>query len=249
MISPNTHDTGRKALKNSVHVWHIVPESVRDRSTLQRCRNILDDREQRQLERFVSPVDNHRYLVSHAMVRNLLSRYAGIAPKDWLFSRNRHGRPEIVNSDVHGLRFNLTHTGGLAACIVTLDDDCGIDAERITARKRLPGVARRMFSSREFEQLKQRNGDEFLDYFYSRWTLREAYVKALGIGISFPTRHLRFEGDSDQIIFIPDTQTDVRPENWHFQLLRPGDEHVVAVALRRTANDNKRIISRPFTFR
>ena len=235
-------------LSSEAHVWMISPESVRDPAILQYCRDTLSQDERDRVDRFFRPEDSHSYLISHAMVRSVLSRYADITPGDWKFSEGIHGRPEIDSDQQTSLRFNLTHTNGLAACIVTCDDPCGIDAEQVNARNNPIGVAERMFSAKELEQLKQYEGDAFLEYFYERWTLREAYVKARGIGISFPTHQLCFDIMQDNVTVEFDSDIDDREEDWNFRLIRPDSGHIVALALHDCTGIKKQVRINHFSF-
>lgn len=236
-------------LEQEHHVWFIVPESIQNTTTLESYLAILSEEEQSHYRRFHFATDRQRYLVSHAMVRHVLSRYAAIAPGDWHFERTRHGRPEIANSGIPALRFNLTHTHGLAACIVTLTEPCGIDAEQLDQRHNLLGVAKRMFSPLEYEQLSHLDGRTFLDDFYTRWTLREAYVKARGIGISFPTRKLMFDIHADnEIGFMRQADIDDDRQGWRFTILRPLPDHVAAVAVGNTTQTEKNLVTRFFEF-
>lgn len=245
-ILPAEEKTG--VLTSEAHVWMISPESVRDPGLLQYCRDILCQGERDRADRFFRAADSHSYLVSHAMVRSVLSRYADIAPCDWKFGQGAHGRPEIESARQTHLRFNLTHTNGLAACIVTCDDQCGIDAEQVNARNNPIGVAERMFSATELEQLKECEGDAFLEYFYERWTLREAYVKARGIGISFPTRQLCFHVAQDNISVEFNSEIDDRGGDWDFRLIRPDSGHIVAMALHDSTGVKKRVRINSFSF-
>ncbi len=237
-----------KTLHDEAHVWLIEPESVIDATTLQRCHDMLDAHEREKLGRFLRDSDRHHYLVSHALVRSVLSRYADTAPRDWRFSHGPHGRPEVISEQCPDLRFNLTHTAGLAACIVTLDDSCGIDAEQLHERGNPLGVAQRMFSETEVEQLKQREGRDFLEFFYARWTLREAYVKALGIGISFPTREMYFDVAGEKVTVKFNTTIDDSNDDWQFRLIRHNSTHIIALALHDSAGADKRIRVQHFDF-
>jgi 4'-phosphopantetheinyl transferase len=232
-------------LHREIHVWFAHPEHATNSARLDQYRSILSTQETTRYRRFHFPADRHRYLVSHALVRETLSKYIDIPPADWCFSHGEHGRPEIANPATPALRFNLTHTAGLAACVVTLSDDCGIDAEQIAERHNPVGVAKRMFSEAETRELEQLEGQTYLEYFFTGWTLREAYVKALGIGISFPTRKLTFTVNKDNIVevsFHPDIE-DQR-DNWHFELLKPTAEHIAAIAIRRNGEVDKKIVTR-----
>ena len=234
-----------RILSHQAHVWFVQPESIRDTAVLQYAREVLDTGERKQLERFIRREDAHRYLVSHLLVRRTLSKYLDIAPSEWVFTRAAHGRPEIANPNLPALRFNLTHTHGLSACIVTLSADCGVDAEFINANRHSTGIAGRMFSQTEVDRLQQLEGRDQVDYFFTLWTLREAYVKARGLGISFPMRKLTFTVENDRSIrvsFHPELAD--RSEDWQFQLLRPTPQHITAVAIRCDNTAEKKLISR-----
>jgi 4'-phosphopantetheinyl transferase len=232
------------ALNNEAHVWFVVPESIQDPALLSRFETLLGDEELHSYRRFRFRRHAHRHLVSHALLRDVLSRYVDKPPADWVFSSGPHGRPELAGPGDPMLRFNLTHTAGLAACIVTLQRDCGIDAEPIVRRRAVGGVARRMFSQRECARLDALPDDSRLVYFFQRWTLREAYGKARGVGLSFPTRKLAFDtADSCAVeaAFEPEIADDA--SRWQFELLNLSDQHVTAVAIGRARERSLKIVT------
>lgn len=239
--------TPLECLEREIHVWFVIPEAIQDEMELEACQSVLSASELARYKRFYFPEDRHSYLVSHALVRNVLSEYLNISPAEWIFYRTGHGRPEIANPGIPVLRFNLTHTAGLAACVVTLSDQCGIDAERIATRHDPLGVARRMFSEAEYKQMRQLAGRKQLEYFFIRWTLREAYVKARGIGISFPTRKLHFDIDPAGLVSVK-FQLELKEQTarWHFNVLTPTPQHIGAIAIRRAGNLHKQVVVREF---
>lgn len=234
-------------MHQEAHVWLVVPESVQDPDQLEQFRSILSDDELARYRRFHFPEDRQRFLVSHAMVRQVLSGYASLAPEEWRFTRAQHGRPEIANPDTTGLRFNLSHTRGLAACVVTRDCACGIDTEQLDTRHHLAGIARRMFSSEEYRQLETLTGTALAEAFFTGWTLREAFVKARGIGISYPTRKLHFDVKNDRAIRVRfEAELNEDPARWQFSLLKPAATHVAAVALHTEPACEYRVVQRWF---
>lgn len=230
-------------LRNEAHVWIVRPESISNGRILDACIDLLSEHERERYRRFRFAEDRHRYLVSHALVRNVLSKYADIQPDEWVFSQSNHGRPEVANMGLSTIRFNLSHTRGLVACIVTSSCDCGIDVERVHVRHDPIGVAKRMFSTAEFEHMQQLKGREQLEYFFTRWTLREAYTKARGIGITFPTHKLNFKIKSTGEVNI-EFQADVQDNNedWQLDILPLTEEHITASAIRRHDHNDKKII-------
>jgi len=230
-------------LQREVHVWLAHPDHATNPARLDQYCDILSTQETARYRRFHFPTDRHHYLIAHTLLRHALSKYADIAPADWTFSYGKHGRPEISNPDVTALRFNLTHTSGLVGCVVTLDNDCGIDAEHIGNRHNPIGVAERMFSASECLEMQQLKDATQLDYFFTRWTLREAYVKARGIGISFPTRKLHFRVDDEANIEVRfEAGLQECEHDWRFHLLRPTPEHIAAIALHTGNQPEKKLL-------
>lgn len=236
-------------LIQQTHVWYLDPDARTDGGHVDTLLRLLSEQEQAQYQRFHFPEHAHCYLVAHAMVRCALSRYTDISPAELAFSHARHGKPALANPGLQALKFNLTHTAGLAACVITLVDECGIDAEKISVRHDPVAVAARMFSRAEHAELIQLQGLAQLEYFYRRWTLREAFVKARGIGLSFPTCKLRFRIRHEADIDIEfDESIDDDKENWRINLWRPGTEHIAAIAVARQSGVEKELIVRRFKF-
>ncbi len=201
---------------------------------------MLSSEEKARFERFALPQDAHRYLQAHALLRTTLSRYHDIPPSEWCFRLTPLGRPEIANGGGPPLRFNLTHTEGLVGCVVSLKSDCGIDAERVCERAYVMKIAQRMFNTRDHREMLQLTGESLLRRFYSEWTLREAFVKAKGVGLRYPTRKIAFSTpDNGSVQAKFDHTVSDRAAEWHFRLLRPTPGHIAAIALRQSHAEPK----------
>jgi len=245
----NIHEAGQpllQQLKNEVHVWLATPEAITDPERLAYYVAMLSPEERARHRRFHFEKDCHSFLVSHALVRKVLSTYVDVGPADWQFSAGRHGRPEIAGpAGVPALRFNLTHTAGLTGCLVTLDADCGIDAELITRRGSLQAIAEKMFAATELVTLTKLDGRAFREQFFIFWTLREAYCKALGVGLGFSKKDYAFEAGSDDRVRIRfDSQAGESDGDWQFTILRPGVDHMVAVAVRSEGLSRRDVVHR-----
>ena len=245
----NIHEDGLpllKQLENETHVWFSTPEAVTDPGQLAGYLSILSPQERERYQRFHFEKDRHSFLVSHALVRKVLSTYVDVAPADWQFSAGRHGRPEIAGpAGVPALRFNLTHTAGLTGCLVTLGADGGIDAELLTRRGNLQAIAEKMFADAELVALNKLDGRAFLEQFFIFWTLREAYCKALGVGIGLSKKDYAFEAGSDDRVRIRfDSQAGESGGDWQFTILRPGADHLVAVAVRSEGLPGREVVHR-----
>jgi 4'-phosphopantetheinyl transferase len=245
MRTPHFDNSGLlQQLQREVHVWLTRPGDVTDPDQLQEYQSLLSADEKERYGRFHFDRDRHHYLVAHALLRKALSAYADVNPSVWQFSQNQHGRPEISGPDIApSLRFNLTHTNGLVACVVTRDLDCGIDVEKRAVRGNLMGIAEKMFAASEQQDLMSLDGQEFLERFFTYWTLREAYCKALGVGIAGSKKNYCFvEEGSERWGIRFDALSNEEGAHWQFVLTRPTTEHLLAVAVRAAGKADKSII-------
>ena len=231
-------------LQQEVHVWLARPDDVTDADKLQQYQSLLSVGERERYRRFHFDRDRHHYLVAHALLRTVLSAYVDIDPSYWQFSSNQHGRPEISAPDIAPpLRFNLTHTTGLVACVVTLELDCGIDVEQVSRRRNLAGIAEKMFAAGEQQALMGLDVEAYVERFFCYWTLREAYCKALGVGIANAGKDYCFvEQDSGQWEIRFDTLSNDASRHWQLATMRPTDEHVMALAIRTAGMTDRSII-------
>lgn len=239
-------------LENQVHVWFCYPDEVTDAVKLDGYRSILSVEENQRQQRFYSAEDQHSYLVSHALVRKVLSMYCDVMPERWLFTFNQHGKPEVSAEIVAALdcppiKFNLSHTSGLTACVVSLNDECGVDVENIQRKNKLLSIAERMFAEPELVTLRDISDAEMRNKFFDYWTLREAYVKALGSGLKGSSKQFYFNinphDGAERVAEICFTDKDIRANNsWQFSLLKPSTEHIIAVALQSNDSIVKKIV-------
>ena len=116
--------------KNDIHLYVSDPHRVRGTRVLTRYRDMLTEEEKKKRARYLFEKDRHRYLVTRAMIRSLLSRYGECEPREWRFSTNEWDKPEIcTHQNPHGLRFNISHTDAMICCVFTPELDIGVDVE------------------------------------------------------------------------------------------------------------------------
>ncbi len=239
-------------LEAEAHVWLARPGDITGPEPLDSYVQLLSADEQERHKRFHFDIHRKLYLVSHALVRTTLSRYADVAAGDWIFSEGEFGRPEVSTAcDAPPLRFNLSHTEGLAACIVCLDSDCGVDVERLNRVKDLAGVAKRVLTPPELEDLLGRSGDSLEGRFVDYWTLKEAYMKARGKGFQLPPRTFTIRlADCDEpraSLEFPEGFDD-EADNWQMELSAlpqwDNPSYRLGVAVRRNRAEDRRVVVR-----
>ena len=231
-------------LKNHAHIWLLDPARLSDSGKLSAFQKLLSEDELLRYQRFRFDRDRHHFLVSHAMLRKVLSSYADVLPHQWQFVLNEHGKPELAAShQLPWLRFNLSHTEGLVACVITDTVDCGIDVENRSRRCDYQGIARRMFSPDENRHLQQLDAGQQADYFFRLWTLKEAYVKARGLGLSLSTSKINFKTETvDRITASFDADLDENSQDWLFSLHQPTRQHTLATAVRRNGDEAVKLV-------
>jgi 4'-phosphopantetheinyl transferase len=224
---------------NAVHVDLLQTTNADALASLDVYRTLLSEDERERMARFVFEKDRHAFLLTRALVRTMLSRYAAIAPAEWQFITNAHGRPEILDrpSGVPDLRFNISHTDGLIACAVTIGREVGVDVEHV-GRRLSHDVAGRHFAPREVNDLRRLPDQEQRRVFFDYWTLKESYIKARGFGLALPLGDFAFTLDPPNppaIAFEPALDDD--PATWQFLQDWPTPHHRLALAVRREGGD------------
>ena len=217
--------------ETEAHVWYLFPDALSDEA-LHEARLLMNHEERARHDRFVFPEGRREFAFTRALVRTTLSRYADVAPKDWRFSFGPHGRPEIASPT--DLYFNLSNTKGLIACIVGRAPEVGIDVEWIDRHGETLGIADRFFSPSEAASLRALPADEQHHRFFHLWTLKEAYIKARGMGLALPLDQFSFQitaGSRTRISFDPRLVDE--PSTWQFDSFWPTATHFVATAVRR----------------
>jgi 4'-phosphopantetheinyl transferase len=180
---------------NAVDVWRIglaVPE----REVL-RCRQLLSSDEAERADRFYFQEHRWRFTVARAAMREILGKYAHVPPQDLIFSYGAKGKPDLSGLlKESGITFNLSHSKEYALLAVARGLNVGVDIEAVNHEFASEEIAERFFSASEVDRLRALCANERADGFFSCWTRKEAYIKALGEGLSVPL-------DSFEVAFGP----------------------------------------------
>jgi len=223
-----------------VHVWVVRLAEAQSPERLRACAAMLSADERERAARF--RFERHRcsWIVAHALVRSALSHYAPVSPGAWEFEPEQHGRPRVAGpTGAPPLCFNLSHTDRLAACAVVTDLDVGVDVESASRLRHPLEIAERYFDSRETRELRALARDEQIERFLDLWTLKEAYVKARGEGLSIGLDRMRFILNGEirpRVVFDPKLRDD--PEHWQFELLEPAAGQRLALAVHRPQRED-----------
>ncbi|KAM3341440.1 4'-phosphopantetheinyl transferase HetI [Capsicum galapagoense] len=240
-----------------IHLWYVIPNEVKGESLMNKYMEILSPCEIEKVLSFQRDELRKSALLARALVRTTIARYqinSSVKPKTIKFRNNIHGKPEVdwlcsYNWEPPSLHFNISHTSSLIACGVTVNSPIGVDVEEKerTTKHSILTLARRYFSKYELEVLTAIE-DPYIQQqeFVKLWTLKEAYVKALGKGFSgapFKTFTIRrgsavgeqfylsqnSSAEACDIIVDYLDNTENLTSNWQFMLLELASSHYIAI--------------------
>jgi len=234
---------GRCLGPREAQVWYASSETVNEPALLRHCYAALGREERAQAQRLRSTHNRHAYVVAHALTRRVLSLYAAADPVAWVFKVSHYGKPEVAAPrGVPPLRFNLSHTRGMAACAVTLERDIGVDVEDESRSVNVLDLAAGFFAPLELAALRAEGSTARQARFFEYWTLKECYIKARGFGLSLPIDAFWFDVSAAREITISiDPRLGDDPRGWQFHLFRPTRRHLLAVGIRRGADPAWRV--------
>jgi len=200
---------------------------------------ILSVEERQRARRLHRPADHEQFILAHALVRLALSWHFGIPPGEWRFGRNGTGRPFVMTPLIWPMvQFSLSHTHGLAACLITLAPLAAVDVEKVVYDEQLILAAGEVLSGAEQKALSAISRQEWTRRFFDHWTLKEAYSKARGMGLRLPLTDMGFDfapGGKIQARFAAGLNDD--PSAWLFWSARLSWEHAISIAAKKDAGE------------
>ena len=241
--------TGSFGLEFGLELWLAYPGELAEPAVEEACAALLDDAERARATRF--RFDRHRreFLATHALTRVALSHAHPLPAHAWSFSVNKYGKPSPIPKC--GLRFNQSNSVELAVCLIARTEahsaaaaEVGVDVELFARAEEIVPLAPRVFSAAERAQLDALPIAARPDRALSLWTLKEAYIKARGMGLSLPLQGIsflfdgpqamRFENGPQAIRFEVAPGVDDDPGRWRFCRLDYAG-HRIALAVEANA--------------
>jgi 4'-phosphopantetheinyl transferase len=169
----------------SVHLWRASLDCAPPER--ERLASLLSEDEQARAARLRVPSIRERFVAGRGLLRRLLGMYLAAPPESLRFAYRPHGKPylhpEIGAPDI---RFNLSHSQGLALFAFARGREVGVDLEIIRSDRDHTRLASRFFSAREVDALAALDPGDRMAGFFRCWTRKEAYLKARGEGLAIP---------------------------------------------------------------
>ena len=190
--------------EGEVHVWlanleleiYAMPKFLRDLSLTERTR----------AQRLQFDHDRRRFVIAKGLLRNLLGGYMGMKPNEIQFTMGPSGKPEIaqrLQTSHDPIHFNQAHSGHLGIYAFCRNRRVGVDIEEVRPFPDMDQIASLLFSTQEMAVFQSLSTKERQRAFFSAWTHKEAFVKALGKGLTLPLNHFemsRAHGSLSRIV-------------------------------------------------
>lgn len=209
-------------------VWHWpLDVSVLEVRSL---RKVLSADELERAERYRFDQHRNEFILTRAVLRTVLASYTAQSPESLSFDYSAQGKPALRNGP-SDLRFNVSHTEGLAVLALVREREIGVDAEKIRPQPDAQKLAKRFFSPQEQRFLEKLSGDQLQKAFFRCWTRKEAYIKAKGEGLSIPLHAFDVSLEED----LPAALVATRPDpteagRWTLYDLSVGQGYSAALA-------------------
>ena len=184
-------------LPQDIHIWKI---SLRPpRRWLPKLWDLLNGEEQHRAQRYKTQTLQDTFVTARGTLRLILQRYLHLDAAHIRFARGAHGKPYVSDPATSPpLTFNLTHSRDLALLAIAANRQIGIDIEHYGRTANYPGMINRICSPPEQTFLNDLPPEEQQKIFLTCWTRKEAYVKALGQGITFSLKSITVSLDKSK---------------------------------------------------
>jgi 4'-phosphopantetheinyl transferase len=228
---------------DEVHLWWI------DLDRMAEADRVLSPRERARAARLRHARDRDHWMAAHLALRQILARYTSLPPAALRFAAGANGKPALAAGSP--FRFSLSHAAERAVLAVTRQREVGVDLEPchpdLPIRQELDALIATACSAAEARRLRSLSQEDRLCAFLRLWTLKEAYLKGLGLGLRWPPRDLEIAIDESGRAWVPQRAAPPRcggavsPSPWTLRLLDAGDGWIAALAV---AGDEAEIVER-----
>lgn len=216
-----------------LHVWRASLDV--NVATLKKYQSILSKEEIRRANKFRFDKDRNHFITARGILRQLLANYLQMDPAEVVFHYGSHGKPGLNHNAE--LRFNLSHSAGVAILGFVRDYSIGIDLEKIKSNIEFEEIANHFFAKKEITALLGLPIKKRALGFFNCWTRKEAFIKAKGSGLSFPLDQFEVSLLPDEPAKLLETYWDKKElGNWSLYALDPGVGFVGAVAINGPVN-------------
>ncbi len=219
--------------KSDLHIWRA--DLPQDEARSEIYWRVLNEEERQRASRFKFAKHRNRFIIARGILRFLLADYLSLLPQEVNFQYSAHGKPEIApEQNPDSLRFNLSHSHDMATYVFAYRYDVGIDVEYLLHDCEANEIAKRFFSEKEYEEYCL-VPDEFKQIaFFNAWTRKEAFIKAVGQGLSYRLSKFAVTLTPGQPARLLNIESDPNAAaGWSLHAFEPNENYVAAIAVNR----------------
>ncbi len=216
---------------DEIHVWRIPLDLPKWQ--IHELEQALSQDEELRADRFYFARHKRRYIAARGSLRKILGIYLDSDPESLLFSYSTKGKPSIPNGNIF---FNLSHSNELALCAISGNRLIGIDIEHLRPVNDIEGLSKRYFSHQEFQIIKSLPFEKKTETFYTIWTFKEAYLKAIGKGLEgLEQVEVSFSQEKPSGL-LKINGRNLNAKSWGVSRIKPAREYTAALAVEEGGN-------------
>lgn len=210
--------------EETVHLWYLSLD-IKAQDDLGAW---LSEDEQIRAAQFRFPVHRRRYMVARCALRRVLAGYLNTLPEKIVFQYNRFGKPFLDDEE---LQFNVAHAGDVAVMAFASGCRVGVDVERVRVDIMEENIAEHFFATGEVDALQALPVEKRPEAFFHCWTRKEAYIKAIGMGLSIPLNAFTVTLDPDKAALLDTAWHPAEASCWTLRTFWPAPGYIGALAV------------------
>ncbi len=223
--------------RDELHIWHI--SLIQSQDTIETLASHLDENEWAKADKFRFETERLNYVISHGARREILAKYLECLPNVIKFKENYYGKP-FLRENKKRIYFNLSHSHEIALLAVAKKRRIGVDIEAIRKNFDEINIAEQFFSTSEIETLQSLPRNLRTKAFFDCWTRKEAFIKAVGQGLSYPLKEFSVAfSPFERARLISLENTFLKTENWQIIELNIADDYASAAAIESKKTETK----------
>jgi len=217
--------------ENEAHVWRASLDQ--NERALANLEALLSQDEYRKAMRYHRPVDRDQYIAGRGILRTIISAYLRLSPGELRFAYNEYGKPAVSDDqNDRALNFNLSHSNGLALYAITRGRLVGIDIEYIREDFATIDIAEHFFSKDEVRSLMAVPTDRRVEAFFNCWSRKESYIKAIGMGVSYPLDGFTVSlAPNEAPALLKVAADESEPSRWQMHELKAGKGYAASLII------------------
>ena len=218
----------------TVHLWQACWPDIIHPDRLREARDLLDPIERQRANRFYFERDRQGFICARGMLKQILSGYLNRPASSVGLITLDHGKPALASAgNPHGLDFNLSHSGNRVAIAVATRTSVGVDIECMERTRDWQALADHIFSTQELAELAELSESGRVRGFFNGWTRKEAYLKAVGIGLIDDLKSVVVSLDPEKPAkLVRAGKESDKTKEWLLHSFNPEKDYAGALAIR-----------------